>query len=353
MTSLGNAIGTILGSAISKGYTADDLVSGAKDFYNSLNNAGKGNSGGGSSGSSSSGGTSSIDQGKQNAQDLLKRYGTTTSGLAQANASLSAGEKIKSENGNLYYVTNGQEYLIGGNDYNKMNFYGGLAQGGANSAIMRDINKSQKQIDEYVSQLADYRAALQSSAEDAARQAYVNQQLAQKTLRNNLSRYGLEKSGYYQKSQQNLKNDYEKAMAEIKSQLNSELDEVNAQEESIRKEGADAVAEILANNGLLNQDTIGFATKEFPILKVSDVPVEQGLFSAKTVNKNKKDDVSAEEFAAALNGEKMDEYKKLANYVLKSDSAAEQLSKVKSLLQAGMDRNILAIIMQKLLADNR
>lgn len=47
------------------------------------------------------------------------------------------------------------------------------------------------------------------------------------------------------------------------------------------------------------------------------------------------------------------EYSKLANYVFKSDNLKEQLSKVKDLLAAGMDRNILSVIMQKLMADNR
>lgn len=353
MTTLGSAIGTILGNAISKGYTAEDFTNGAKDFYNSLANVGKENNAGSSGGSHSSNSVGNIEERKQNAQNLLNKYGTTADGLALANTGLTGGEKIKSENGNVYYVANGQEYLIGGNDYNKMQFYNGLAQGGANSAIMKDINNSQRKIDEYVSQLADYRATLQSSAEEAARAAYVNQQLAQKTLRNNLSRYGLENSGYYQKSQQSLKNEYEQALADIKNKLDSGLNEANAQEKNIRREGADAIAEILENNGLLNQDTIGFATKEFPILKVSDVPLEQGLYAGKTAAKNKKDEVSAEEFAAALNGDKMDEFRSLANYVLRSDSASEQMSKIKNLLEAGLDRNILALIMQRLLANRR
>lgn len=371
MATLGSVIGALVGSAVSNGYTANDFANGARDFYDSLVgsnsavNANQANTAGsvnkGSSGRNYQAGNaesnknnSNVELNKQNAQALLKQYGTSDSGIYQVNQALGSGAKVKKENGNVYYVANGQEYLIGGSDYNKVKFYNGLASGGANSTIMKDINKSQRQIDEYVSQLADYRANLQSSAEKAARAAYVNQQLAQKTLRNNLSRYGLEKSGYYQKSQQNLKSDYEKALADIKSQLNDNMAEIESQESSIRKDGADAIAEILANNGLLTQDTLEFATKEFPILKVSDVPVEQGLFSGKSIKQEKKaDELSAAEFAAALNGEDTDNYRNLVNYVFKNDDANEQLVRVKNLLQAGLNHDVLAIIMQRLLNNQR
>ncbi len=84
------------------------------------------------------------------------------------------------------------------------------------------------------------------------------------------------------------------------------------------------------------------------------MPVNQGLYAGKTAaEQKKKNEVSAEEFAAALNGNELNEYSKLANYVFKSDNLKEQLSKVKDLLAAGMDRNILSVIMQKLMADNR
>ena len=362
MGSLGSAIGAIIGSAISNGYTKDDFVSSARDLYDSLNesrnnlNGSSGGYSGGGSGASVSNGSSgsAIENQKKNVQNLLNQYGRSEAGLAQINQQLGGSSKVKSENGNIYYVSGGQEYLVGGNGYNSMNFYNGLAKGGAGSTVMKEMRQAQKQIDDYVAQLADYRANLQSSAEDAAREAYVNQQLAQKTLRNNLSRYGLEKSGYYQKSQQNLKSDYEKALADIRAQLDTNLDEINTQESSIRKNGADAMAEILANNGLLTTDTINFATKEFPSIKISDVPVNQGLYAGKTAaEQKKKNEVSAEEFAAALNGNELNEYSKLANYVFKSDNLKEQLSKVKDLLTAGMDRNILSVIMQKLMADNR
>lgn len=370
MATLGSVIGALVGSAISNGYTANDFANGARDFYDSLttnngsatiaNNSSNGsvtNTAGtgsiNSGGNSNSNGNSNVELNKKNAQELIKQYGTSESGIYQINQALGSGEKVKKDKGNVYYVANGQEYLIGGSDYNKMNFYNGLASGGAGSTIMKDINKSQQQIDEYVAQLADYRANLQSSAEEAARTAYINQQLAQKTLRNNLSRYGLEKSGYYQKSQQNLKNDYEKALAEIKTKLNSNMEEINTQEDSIRQDGANAIAEILANNGLLTEDTVEFAQKEFPVLKVSDVAAKQGLLSGKSAKQNQKDDLSAEEFAAALNGEDTDNYRNLVNYVFKNDDANEQLLRMKNLLQAGLDSDILAVIMQKLLNSKR
>ena len=58
------------------------------------------------------------------------------------------------------------------------------------------------------------------------------------------------------------------------------------------------------------------------------MPVNQGLYAGKTAaEQKKKNEVSAEEFAAALNGNELNEYSKLANYVFKSDNLKEQLSK--------------------------
>ena len=364
MGALASGIGAIIGSIINQDYSVDDIKSGITDFVSSVtqssSSTGSSSSNNVSSGSVGIGGgktstsTSNIENKKSNAQELVKKYGTTEEGLQSINRRLGYNEKVSvDDRGNVYFASGGQEYLIGGKDYGKVQFYNGLAAGGAGSSVMSSINQTQKQIDDYVSQLADYRASLQSSAEDAARQAYVNQQLAQKSLRNNFSRYGLVNSGYYQKNQQSLKNDYETALEEIQRELSAGLSEAKDQESSIRQQGADALSEILANNGLLNEDTIEFAQKEFPVLRLSKVSDDSGVFQNKQVPSNQKssqnEDVSEEEFAQALNSDVLGNYRDIVNYVADSANTQEQIARVAELVNLGFPQNLLVSIVQRLL----
>ena len=363
MGALASGIGAIIGSIINQGYDVDDIKSNVSDFVSSITQNNNSSSSAGSGSSYASGGTSgtntsSIEYKKNNAQQLVNKYGTSEEGLQSINRRLGYNEKVSvDDKGNVYFASGGQEYLIGGKDYGKVQFYNGLAAGGGGSAIMSSINQTQKQIDDYVSELADYRASLQSSAEDAARQAYVNQQLAQKSLRNNFSRYGLVNSGYYQKNQQSLKNDYEDALREIQQELSAGLSEAESQESDIRQQGADALSEILASSGLLNEDTIEFAQKEFPVIKLSKISDDQGVFQNKQVPSNQKstksDEVSEEEFAQALNSDVVGNYQSIVNYVADSENTQEQIARIAELVKMGFPQNILVGIVQRLLSSRQ
>ena len=278
-------------------------------------------------------GTKSANTGKiLTADDVyqeLGRLGLSTKNVNDKDGSwvvVSDGDRFNQQylmNGNGYTRGGGGETLVLGNG--KVAFYNDKGIGGIGDSLeeaklltdaiaSKDRNSSasqtylamrskQEEINDYLKEVADYRAALQLESETAARKAYTNQKLAERATKNAMSVGGLKKSGVWDKQLQLLQRDYEDAMKELNVALSEGMAELDEGERALLAAGNEDLAAIYASYAAENDAK------------------QQAADDAFTV--------------ALFGGETGDVYRQAAAYVTATEDMQEKLSRI-----AEIGRNI-------------
>jgi len=159
------------------------------------------------------------------------------------------------------------------------------------------MRSKQEEIDEYLKELADYRAALQLESETAAKKAYTNQKLAERATKNAMSVGGFGKSGVWNRELQLLQRDYDDAMKEIDTALNQGMAELDEGGRALLSAGSEDLATLYAAY---------MAEKEAMEQQRLDDPFTVALFG----------------------GETSDIYSQAVAYVTATDDIDEQLERI-------------------------